>query len=357
MPKIKNRTFGAFAVLLLLISSIALAACGGGGSSTASSGGEEATTTTAATTGDSEEAVNVAFLAGIVANPDTKATTEGMMKVAKEENADVTVIDSQFEAEKQYSQMQSLIGTGKYDGIVVLPLNGTSLQPLAEEAISGGTAVGSVDLPLGPDNTTVEPQVEGQAVSVLRPFSVHGENMGELTVEACKGIDPCKVAYMFGEKASPFDQQLFTSFKEAIEKAPNVEIVSELEGHYSREGGEAAAQDAIQANSDLNVLVGVDQSIVGAEPVLQSAGKEGDVALIGYGGTKQAIAGIEAGTWFGDSASAPVVEGELVLKGVIAAIREGKTTGGVDPIVALKVPDNGKITAKNVSRFQPEYEG
>jgi ribose transport system substrate-binding protein len=339
------------ALFALVLAAAALVAGCGGGDDNSSSGSTDASTTA------EQKPLKVAFMAGIVANPYTQASTQAMKDLGARENVSITVIDSQFNPDKQFAQFQDLVAAKQYDGIILLPLNGTALKPLVKQASDAGIKIGATDLPLGPDNTTTDVQAEGVSVTVLRPFSKHGGNLGTLTVDACEGIDPCKVAFMYGVKASPFDQQMFTSFKEAVADSPNIQIVAEIEGQYSRDGGQKATQDVLQAHNDLNVLVGVDQSILGAEPALKAAGLTGKVKLIGYGGTRQGIAAIEAGRWFGNSVSAPYTEGKLALQGVIDAIRNGRDTGGLDAVTEVGAPDDGRITRDNVAQFTAEYDG
>jgi len=351
MPIPHRRSIRALFALVLAAAAL-VAGCGGGDDNSSSSGSTNGSSTTA-----DQKPLKVAFMAGIVANPYTQASTQAMKDLGARENVDITVIDSQFNPDKQFGQFQDLIAARQYDGIILLPLNGTALKPLVKQASDAGIKIGATDLPLGPDNTTTDVQAEGVSVTVLRPFSKHGENLGGLTVDACEGIDPCKVAFMYGVKASPFDQQLFKSFKEAVAGSSNIQIVAELEGQYSRDGGQRATQDVLQAHSDLNVIVGVDQSILGAEPALKAAGLTGKVKLIGYGGTRQGIAAVTDGRWFGDSVSAPYTEGKLALQGVIDAIRDGKDTGGLDAVTEVGAPDDGRITRDNVSQFTAEYDG
>ena len=52
---------------------------------------------------------------------------------------------------------------------------------------------------------------------------------------------------------------------------------------------------------------------------------------------------------------APATEGRLAMEAMIAALRDGTMTGGVDPLSDL--PDDGLITTDNVEEFTPEWEG
>ena len=277
-------------------------------------------------------------------------------QVAAKEGADLTVIDSQLDAQKQVQQLQDLAATKKYDGIVVVPLNGAALVPAVRQALDTGIAIGAADVPIGPDATSSETQVEGVAAYSGRPFSVNGENLGKLTVEACEGKDP-DAAFMYGVKALTYDQALFDGFRDAIAESPNVDVVAEVEGMYTREGGLKAAQDVAQAHEDLDVLAAVDQSALGAEAALKSAGMAEQVDIIGFGGARQAIEAVAAGRWFGDVVQVPRTEARLAAEAVVRAIRDGELTGYVDPVAEVKAPDDGRVTKRNAESFKAEYDG
>jgi ribose transport system substrate-binding protein len=343
---VKRHRSALAAAVAVTACALAISACGDDGASgTSSSGSGKA------------KRLRLAFLPGVTANPYFQAEIEAVKAVAARHGADVTVIDSQLDAQKQVSQLQDLAATKKYDGVVIVPLNGAALVPAVQQALQTGTKIGAADVPIGPDPTSTATQVKGVSVYSGRPFSVTGDHLGRLTVEACKGKDPCRVAFMYGVKASTYDQALHSGFAKAIKAAANIRLVAEAEGMYTREGGLKAAQDIVQAHRDLDVLVAVDQSALGAESALKSAGVSDRVKIIGFAGTAQAIAAVKSGRWFGDVVQVPRTEARLAAEGVIAAIRNGKDTGYVDPVAAMRAPDEGRIVRSNASAFRSEYDG
>ena len=52
----------------------------------------------------------------------------------------------------------------------------------------------------------------------------------------------------------------------------------------------------LQANPDVDVMIGSSQAIAGAEPAVKDAGAK--VKLIGNGGSRQAIDAVREGRWF-----------------------------------------------------------
>jgi ribose transport system substrate-binding protein len=124
---------------------------------------------------------------------------------------------------------------------------------------------------------------------------------------------------------------------------------------FSPTTGLTAVQNMLTANRSLNLIVGSDQGIEGGAQAVQAAHLTGKVILVGYGASAAALAGVASGAWYADVAQAPASEGRLAVQALIAALRTGKTTGGIDPVAQL--PDGGVVTKANVSQFTAEWPG
>jgi len=305
----------------------------------------------------SAKPLKIAYLAGILANPYIAASIETMKVEAKENNVELTVIDSGFDPTKQHNQLQDIVASGRYDGVIVMPINGPALAPVVSQAVKAGIEVGVHNLPLGPDLTTADIQVDGVAISVMRPTSEYGRTGGVMTVAACEGIDPCKVVYMYGVKALPLDQQLRKSFDAVVRDHDNIEVVAEAEGQYSRDGGRKAVQDVVQSQRSFDVIVGSDQSLLGAEPIFKDSGLAGKTKIIGLGSTRQSVAAVRRGDWFGVSVSLPRTEARLVLGGLVAALRTDAPPKGIDSAIEAGVANEGMITQEHADEFEAEFDG
>jgi ribose transport system substrate-binding protein len=191
---------------------------------------------------------------------------------------------------------------------------------------------------------------------VLVPPLTSGERVGDLTKQACQDVDPCNVAYFYGIKGTPIDTAVRQGFDQSISSAANIVVVAEGEGKYlGPEESMKGMQDILQKTTDIDVVVGADQSIQGSQLALQDAGMDGDVKLVGFGGSEAAIKGVQDGSWFGDVFGAPATEGKLTMEGLVKAITDGTESGGIDP--ASTLPDNSLVTSANVSQFTPEWAG
>ncbi len=337
-----------FVLAVALIGALVLAACGSS-SSTSSSGGES----TGGGEEEAEKTLEIAYLSFAVANSYDAPMLAAAEGVASESNANVTVFDANNDPGEQFSQFQDAMQTGKYDGYITQPISSTNLIPLVEEALAEGAGVGNIDQTLGPDLGTDEKQVEGLTANVTFVPEEIGTKLGELTVEACEenNLNPCKVGYLFSIKASALDSAVRGAFDKAVAGSP-VKVVAEGESFFTPAAGLEATQNMLQGNSDLNLVVGADQGIEGAE---QALGEKSKVLLVGYGGSAAAIAGIKAGVWYGDVAQAPASEGREGMQLLIKGIRSGEEQPTVNSLKDL--PGEGVITKANAEEFHPEWPG
>ena len=80
-----------------------------------------------------------------------------------------------------------------------------------------------------------------------------------------------------------------------------------------------------------------------------------NVKLIGLGGSAPAIKGIKDGSWFAGVFGAPGTEGRLAMEAMVDALNNGVDQGGIDPLSSI--PDEGLMTADNISKFTAEWDG
>jgi len=321
-----------------------VAACGSSSSSsTGSSSG---------TTANAGKQLKIAYLSFAVANSYDAPMLAAAQAVAGENNTKLTVFDANNDPNKQFSQLQNVITQGGYDGVILQPIESTNLITPAQDAISKKIKVANIDQILGPKLDTVEKQVEGQSVNVTFVPTDIGTKLGKLVVQACSqnNLSPCKVGYLYDIKASALDVAIRKAFNTAIAGSP-VKVVAEGQSFFTPAKGLAATQDMLQAQPDLNLIVGADQGIEGGS---QALGKK-KVILVGYGGSAAAQQGVASGAWFGDVAQNPATEGRLGTQQLIQAIRTGKDFPAVNAVDQL--PGDGVITKENASQFHPEWPG
>lgn len=323
----------------LLLAIGAFAACGSdddsGGGGSADSGGKEVK--------------KIAFFGFASANSFAQATYAGIKEEAAKQGVQVKFFDPNFDSAKQVSQIQNAITTGEYQAFIVQANDGNAVVAPIREAIDEGITVVGEFTPIGTKYDTIEPQVPG-LIFVGEPPTENGTALGELGVDACKGTDPCNVAYLEGFKALPLDNARTDAVKAALGKAANVKLVASVEGGYTQDTGLKAAQNVLQAHPDVNVMIGSSQAIAGAEQAVKDAGAK--VKLIGNGGSRQAVAAVKSGRWF---ATYVIAEKSAGAKATELAIKKAKGED-VPASFDTRTLQEPKGTKQSLGDFEGQYD-
>ena len=336
----------------LAAAALMLAACS---SSTSSSSSSSTSSSQSASTTNSKH-LTIAYLSFAVENSYDAPMLAAAEAVASDNNATLKVFDANNSPQTQYSQLQDVINSGQYNGIIVQPIFGTGLMTLVSQAIGKGIKVVNMDQILGPDLTTDAPQVKGLSANVTFVPSEIGTKLGQQVVGACKAknLNPCKVGYLWDIKASSLDEAINKAFTQATAGSP-VKVVAQGQSYFSPTTGLTAVQTMLQAQPGLNLIVGSDQGIEGGSQAISSAHLTGKVILVGYGASAAALAGVKSGAWYSDVAQAPASEGRDAVTALVKAIQSGQASGGIDPVATL--PNGGIVTQANVGQFTAEWPG
>lgn len=343
---------GAALIVTIAATALLLAACGSSsstGSKSASAGGG------AGSSGGSSSGkhLKLAYMSFAVANSYDAPMLAAAQAVASDDNATLSVFDAGNDPSKQFSELQDVIASGGYDGIITQPIESTNLIPLVQQAIKKGIKVVNIDQILGPKLNTFAKQVNGLSGNVTFVPTDMGTKLGNLVVQACKSknLNPCNVGYLYDIKASALDVAIHSGFTKAIAADPGIKVVAQGQDFFTPAGGLKAVQDMLQSQPNLNLIAGSDQGIEGAT---QANGSK-KMLLVGYGGSAAGDQGVGAGLWFGTVAQDPASEGRIGTQELIAAIRKGTSSAADNPLDAL--PAGGVITKSNVSQFHAEWPG
>ena len=353
----------AAAMAALAATALALAACSSSSNSSsaaaATSSAPAASTSAAASAPASASTaakkVNIAYLSFAVNNSYDAPMLAAAQAVASAEGATLKVFDANNSPQTQYQELQTVISSGQYNGIITQPIEGTGLLTLVKQAIAKGIKVVNMDQILGPNLGTDAPQVTGLSANVTFVPTEIGTKMGQLTVQACaaKKLSPCKVGYLYDIKASALDTAISGAFDAAVKGSP-VQVVTTGQSFFTPTIGLTAVQTMLQAQPSLNVIVGSDQGMEGAMTAF-TTGHITKVMLVGYGASAAAVAGVESGAIYADVAQAPASEGRLAVEALIKAVQQGTVSGAIDPVAGF--PDQGVVTKADAKQFTPEWNG
>ena len=242
-----------------------------------------------------EKVTKIAFFGFWKTNSFTQAVLAGVKETAEAQGIEVVDLSpTEYDGAAQIKSMQDQTVKADAQVYITLAIDPVGLATAAKEAMDQGIKVVAAFTPLGPKFDTLEPQVPGLIVAGETPIS-NGTVLGNLAAKACADKNPCNVAYLEGFKTLPLDNARTKAFGQALAAAaPNAKIVASVEGGYSPDSGKKAAQDALQANPKIDVMIGSSQAILGAEGVVNTA----KVKLIGNGSSTEAYAAVKSGKWF-----------------------------------------------------------
>ncbi len=313
-------------MLTLSLTAALLAGCSGG----------QSTTSESTTTEPEATPVKIAYVTMDVASPYFIKMIDGMKEEATAAGIELTVHDGKYQAQPQIDAIDTLIAQG-VDAIILSANDPAALQPSVDKAKEAGIPVIAAN---------VEMQNTDAFVSLIeREYGLTGgEIAGKYIAEHMDGN--AEVAVLAFTQV-PAVIQRTEGLKEGIlQHAPNAKIVAEVEAN-NRETGLKAIETVLQANPNINVVVGVsDDAVLGGYEAMTAAGKSGDqVCLVGLDAVDEAIAKIkEGGIYRGTVDIDPYGSGKLIIQTTQKVLNGEKMTE------MIKFPMHA-VTSENIGNY------
>ena len=199
---------------------------------------------------------------------------------------DVTLIinDAEGNAEKQDSQMHSFISQG-VDAIIVCPRDTYAIIPSIEAAVAA-------DIPVV--------TLSALAAEKVGQGSITSENAdgGELEMQHVadniggKG----KIAILRGPIGASAEIGRYEGYKRVLDKYPEIEVVFDQTGNWSREQGMVIMENWLQTGVKLDAVVAQnDEMIFGALIAAEAAGVDDEIFMAGLDGIPDAFQAVEDG--------------------------------------------------------------
>jgi ribose transport system substrate-binding protein len=298
--------------------------------------------------------IKIAFMSFAVNNPYDAPMLAAAQTTAAADGAKLVVFDANNSPTAQYTQLQSVIDSGGYQGIITQPIENTNLIPLVKQAIKKKIKVVNIDQILGASASTGAVQVKGLSANVVFVPTTIGTSLGQQATLACKTFTTCNIGYLYNIQGSTVDNAVHSAFTKALGSAGTV-VNDSGQTYFNVPDGQTAVSTELTADPDINVIVAADQGCVGAQNYLTSISEynTGKVLLVCWGASYEAQQGVEAGGWFSDTAQAPASEGQLGVAALIKAIKTGKNSGALDPVASE--PDHGLLTKSDAKQFTPQW--
>ena len=235
------------------------------------------------------------------------------------------------------------------------PIFGPQLIPLVKQAIKNGIKVVNVDQILGHEPGNGEATGRRHVGQHrLHPDGHRPASRVRSSVAACKAnnLNPCNVGYLYSVKVSSLDTAIRKGFDAVIKAVPSIKVVAEGETFYQHAVALKAAQTMLQAQPDINLIVGADQGATGAE----QAPAAREIVLVGYGGGRVGLNAVKAGRWFGTVMQRPTTEGQRGMQCAIAAVKTAQQLRR-HRRARRACPNGGIVTKANASKFKAEWPG
>ncbi len=296
----------------------------------------------------------VTYMSYGVANSYDAPMLAAAEAVAAADGVKVTVFDSQSSYTTQVSQLQDVVNSGQYQGILVQPIYGAALVPTVKRAIKKKIKVVNIDQILGSNYTSDQFEVHGLSGNVVFFPSKIGTQLATLANQACAAANPCKIALIHNYIGDEPDSAITAAFNSTLGADTNDSVVASADGLYEPSVSLTQVQDILTAQPNLNVIVGADQNCEGASSAL-AAVKNTTVKLVCYGASAAGVTALKTGAWFADVAQMPATEGQLGMIALVRALKTGRSSGSQNPVA--KLPNNGILNQTNVGKFTAEWPG
>lgn len=313
---------------------------------------------TPATSSSAPAQVGVAVFLSTSANSYEQAQASGAKKAAEDLGAgQVQIFDGGFDSTKQIGQIQDAVTSGRFKAFVIEPVDGNAATGPLQRAAAAGIQVVCITSACGVDATKIDVQFPRQAGVVASDYRLTASMLASRAIEACHGIDRCKVFYLNGDSTFPSDRAAKDSFAAAMRGAPgNVTFAGSQDGKYDTATGRSVMQSELQRDPDLTVLVSfADQQTLGAAQAIGAAGRTSQVKILSFGGSEQAVTAVSSGKWYGALLTMPFSIGQTGAQIAIEKAQGKTVTKSAIDANTLAPVAGGFLTKANAAGFKAQW--
>jgi ribose transport system substrate-binding protein len=218
-------------------------------------------------------------------NPFFKLIANVMQEEAGKHGYELVSLDGNNDAAKQNNQISDFVAQ-RYSAIFLNPADSRAAGEGVKKAHAAGIPVFTFDVQVADE------EAKALVVSHIGSDNYQGGRLAGKSMMAVTG-DRGKIAILSLPETTSciFRVQGFRDYLK--ENNSRLEIVTELTGKGNRNGGYATATDILQAHPDIVAIFAVnDPSALGAYAAVVKAGRQDDIAVIGFDASpagKQAV--------------------------------------------------------------------
>jgi ribose transport system substrate-binding protein len=235
-------------------------------------------------------------------NPFFKVIANTLTEEMGLEGYEVIAVSGDFDVARQQNQVKDFL-VRKVSAIVLCPCDSKAIGPAIQEANAQGVPVFTADIAcLAPGAKVVchiaTDNYSGGKQAAEAMIEALGERGGKIVILDFKQAESCIL------RVKGFHEVIAAHNKGRA--AGKIQIVAELPGDGQKDKGYKAAEDALQAHSDLAGIFAInDPSALGARAALENAGKTEQVKIIGFDGQPEGKQAIKDGKIFADPVQYP----------------------------------------------------
>lgn len=259
----------------------------------------------------------------------------------------ITVLESQAEgkADKQLAELRTWIQSG-VQAISILNIAGDGLGPVIEQAHERDVKILGYGGPIeGQDGSETFDNEQGAELVAEEAMKYIEANLADAdTIEV--GLLTLDVL--------PLGKVRVHNAIEAIQaKDPRVKVVAKAEGTNIAEPAQKATRSMFQAHPDIRMMICIsDDGQLGAYQALKNVGKEKDVWLAGYDGSRIVMQMIMDQEMIGCTASIPLREIGQACIWVPVNVIEGKTPTDYAAPYKLVANDTPEVAKQLIADFE-----
>lgn len=211
------------------------------------------------------------------------AMAEGVKERCVEMGYEATVLDTRTDPARELSNVEDLIQNGA-DYILCSPWDPSSGATAVEVANKAGVPIAILDVGI----------THGAADTFLISENYEGGRLaGKFVAE--KLNNKGKVSLLESNPGNIIVALRKKGFEEVMEEN-GIKVVSSQPAEAQRSLGMSITQNVLQAHPDLNAIFSMsDEAALGALEAANAAGKSGDIVIVGFDGTSDALRSIRNG--------------------------------------------------------------
>lgn len=268
-----------------------------------------------------------------------RTVQSGAARAAADLNVEMTFRGPEKEDDRaqQISLVQNLIGSGRYDAIVLAPLDNRALVGPVKEAKDANIPVVIFDS--GLDETLAKPGVD--FVSMVATDNKQGGRLAGDSLAAAlpSGGKVLLLRYAEGSASTLLREE---GFIEAISARPDITLIDPKRyAGATRATAQEAAENLLSANPDIaGVFCSNESATFGMLLALRSRGLAGKVKFVGFDSSDAFIQALASGEMHAFVIQNPARMGELALRAAVDHIKGVRVEPLIDTGVAVVTPEN-----------------